>query len=114
MNEQQQLTSDSLPSGQAGDGQPGLATTQVPPDKLPIGALAQMDYDKSLLWFGIVPLLAVMVVALIYAVLYYYRRGRSWNELGQAMRDEETDHNQKDAATPFADRDPPKRGSATP
>jgi hypothetical protein len=68
----------------AAEGTEALVT-----DKVPVDQLAQLDYDKSVFFFGIVPILAVCAILLVYVALYFYRRGKQWNEIGEAMRFEE-------------------------
>jgi hypothetical protein len=65
------------------------ATEKLVTDKVPVDQLAQLDYDKSVFFFGIVPILAVCAILLVYVALYFYRRGKQWNEIGEAMRLEE-------------------------
>jgi hypothetical protein len=55
-------------------------------EKLPLDQLAQLDYDKSIQFFAMVPLALILALAVAYFALYLYRRTRSWNELGEAMR----------------------------
>lgn len=55
-------------------------------EPIPIDQLAQLDYDKSLFFFGIVPIFAVGSLFLVFIALYFYRRGKQWNEIGEAMR----------------------------
>lgn len=65
------------------------STEKLVTDKVPVDQLAQLDYDKSVFFFGIVPILAVCAILLVYVALYFYRRGKQWNEIGEAMRLEE-------------------------
>jgi hypothetical protein len=58
----------------------------APDDRLPIDSLATLNDDSSLLMLGIIPAVVIIVVALIFLGIYLYRRGKSWNELGEAMR----------------------------
>ncbi len=60
-------------------------------EKVPVDQLAQLEYDKSVLFFGVVPLIVIAVLAVICLVLYYVRRSKSWNELGEAMRIDDGD-----------------------
>ena len=55
-------------------------------DKVPIDQLAQLEYDKGILFFGIVPIVVIAAFAAVYVALYFYRRGKNWNDLGEAMR----------------------------
>ncbi len=59
-------------------------------DKFPLDQLALMD-DKSALFFGIVPLVIIGVLAIVAAVVYLMRRGKNWNDLGDAMRIDDGD-----------------------
>ncbi len=59
-------------------------------DKFPSDQVAQMD-DKSVLFFGIVPLVIIGILAIAAAALYFFRRGKNWNDLGDAMRIDEGD-----------------------
>ena len=80
----------------------GLTASQQ--DALPIDQLAKMDGDKSLLFFGIVPLVVIGILAIIGGILYFVRRGKNWNELGEAMRgdNDETTGAQMPAASGFS------------
>lgn len=55
-------------------------------DRVPVDLLAQLDYDKSAAFFAIVPLVIMGVLAVAIGGVYLYRRGRTWNELGESMR----------------------------
>ena len=56
---------------------------------VPIDQLAELEYDKSVLFFGVVPLVVIAVLAVICLVLYFVRRSKNWNDLGEAMRVDE-------------------------
>lgn len=61
-------------------------------DKIPFDQLAPLDYDKSILFFGVVPMFVAGLLLVSCVALYFYRRGKQWNELGPAMRlDDPTD-----------------------
>lgn len=80
----------SAPAANPSEITPGAgATEKLVTDKVPVDQLAQLDYDKSVFFFGVVPILAVCGILLVYVALYFYRRGKQWNEIGEAMRLEE-------------------------
>ena len=62
---------------------------QLSTDKVPIDQIAELEYDKSVLFFGVVPLVVIGVLAVICLVLYLVRRSKNWNDLGEAMRAED-------------------------
>lgn len=77
-------------------------TTEAPPpptateghtlqqEKLDSAEMAKMD-DSNALFFGIVPLVIIGVLALGAAALYFARRGKNWNELSDSMRIDDGD-----------------------
>ena len=60
--------------------------TTLQQEKVPIDQLAQLEYDKSIFFFGVVPLVVIGILAVAAVALYYFRKGKNWNELGEAMR----------------------------
>lgn len=60
--------------------------TELQTDKIPIDQLATLGDDNSLLMLGLVPLVVIVVVGVLVTILYYYRRSKNWNDLGEAMR----------------------------
>lgn len=61
-------------------------TPSVHEDKLPIDSLATMNDEGTMLLLGVVPAVVVVVIAVVFTVVYFYRRSKSWNEIGEAMR----------------------------
>lgn len=59
-------------------------------DKIPVDQLAHMD-DKGVLFFGVLPLIIVGVLAVAAVALYFMRKGKNWNTLGEAMRIDDGD-----------------------
>lgn len=60
--------------------------TKLNTDKMPLDQLATLGDDSSLLMLGIIPVVVVVVVGIVFAILYFYRRSKNWNDLGEAMR----------------------------
>ncbi len=80
-------------------------------DRVPVDELAQLEYDKSVLFFGVVPLVVIGILALAAVGLYFFRRGKNWNELGEAMRIDDGDKPLTDDAfntKDIADMEPTK------
>ena len=69
---------------------------QLTTDKVPIDQLAELEYDKSVLFFGVVPLVVIGVLAVICLVLYIVRRSKNWNDLGESMRAEDAEPGNQD------------------
>ena len=63
----------------------------TPLDPVPVDQLAHMDYDKGAFILGLLPLVAIGVVCAAGVGLYFFRRGKNWNEIGQEMRLPEDD-----------------------
>lgn len=63
----------------------------VQEDRLPIDSLAALNDDNSLFLLGLIPAVVIGIVALVFLAIYLFRRGKSWNELGEAMRLDEGD-----------------------
>ena len=80
-------------------------------DRMPIDQLAQLEYDKGILFFGIVPIVVICAFAAVCVVLYFYRRSKNWNDLGEAMRlddEPETPQNETFATGDIAEMEPTK------
>ena len=60
-------------------------------EKVPVDQLAKLEQDRSVLFFGMIPLIVLGGVAIMAVVLYFYRRGKNWNEIGEAMRIDDGD-----------------------
>jgi hypothetical protein len=66
-------------------------TTTATTEKATNDQLAQLESDKSVLFFGIVPLVIIVVAGVACGILYFARRKKNWNELGDAMRIDDGD-----------------------
>lgn len=68
----------------------GTTAQTLHQDKIPVNDIAAFD-DQSVLFFGVVPLVIIGILAVAAAAVYFIRRGKNWNELGEAMRIDEGD-----------------------
>jgi hypothetical protein len=93
-------TSASAPAATAGADAAATATTAAPAqeneglrseEKVPVDQLARLEQDRSVLFFGMIPLLVLAGVTIMAVALYFYRRGKNWNEIGEAMRIDDGD-----------------------
>jgi len=81
------------------------AQEQQAGETLPVNELAQLDQDKTVLFFGTIPLIAITVLALACIAVYFFRRGKNWNDLGEAMRLDPESEGKDAAVSGFSTRE---------
>jgi hypothetical protein len=66
------------------------ATEQATEVQLSPEDQAKLD-DRNVLFFGIVPVVLIVVLAIAAGVVYYVRRRKNWNELDNEMKIDDGD-----------------------